>query len=169
MTMEQPDEVTQGAETEKGKFEQFTKLREAIGEYSAEKIAEISKNILKFFVDGSTVLPNSPSGEEWGEVYRNLIHRVSWADVGDGDELNCTLYGLAIKKAMDENPEFNAFIRGYIATVNTSCIDRLSFAQLRAGGEEEINRNDDIFTQEEIMAKFILGEQAKQTLHSMLR
>lgn len=158
--------------------EKFIKLQEAIGEYSEQKIAKLSTEILEKFSRGEVKL-DEPSGYTHPQVvYRNFIYALI-SDINDApdqrDDLNFTLFGLAIKKAMDQNPEFDKFVRDYInlaikadaeaweekdtTYAKTVAMDRER--NPRDDGHEReylLNPNDDRYVQGKIMAKYILGE-----------
>ena len=154
--------------------EKFINLQTAIGEYSEEKISKISKGILEKFESGEFKLDEPEGLTHPGVAYRNLIYALadnfSTARTPEADdELNYTLFGVAFKKAMDANPEFDKFIRDYIKKAQESDREAWSVREElyqryldsdRDGHPRKylLDPEDDRYHQGSTLAKFILRE-----------
>lgn len=155
-------------------IEKFTNLQTAIGEYSTEKIERITKAILEKFTSGDFKV-NDPEGYTHpGVTYRNFIYSFtdsfgSSMTPEAGDDLNYALVGIAIKKAMDANPDLDKFVRDYIQRAQKADVDAWNKREetynryIEHEGNEHprkylLDPNDDRYHQGSTMAKFILGE-----------
>ena len=152
--------------------EKFTNLQSAIGDYSEEKIKFLSGIILGRFKEGKLDILDPGASTDPGITYRNLIFGLAFGavEIPRGyDDLNFTMFGMAIKRVMDGNPEFDSYIRGFIKTAEQDAADAWN------GREELYNRylqsdhdghprtylldpNNARYNQGKVMAKFILGE-----------
>ncbi|MEI6588279.1 MAG: hypothetical protein WCO05_05025 [Candidatus Moraniibacteriota bacterium] len=154
--------------------EKLTNLQTAIGDYSQEKIEKITKGILEKFAGGDFKV-NDPEGyTHSGVAYRNFIYSFtdsfgSSMTPEAGDDLNYALVGIAIKKAMEANPDFDKFVRDYIKRAQKADADAWNKREetynryIEHEGDEHprkylLDPNDDRYHQGSTMAKFILGE-----------
>jgi len=155
--------------------EKFINLKEAIGEYSEQPIERISDSILETFSSGKFEVSRPSGYTHSGVVYRNFIYSFSRGATPEAnDELNYTLFGLAIKNAMDKNSKFDKFVRDYIEDAKKADVDawnnrKESYDQYikfwkkadsdsKSKPEFLLDPENDRYIQGKIMAKFILGE-----------
>jgi hypothetical protein len=153
--------------------EKLSKLQEAIGGYSEKGINSLSERILEKFTSGKFDMPEPDGYSHSGVVFRNFCYAFTFKAPEERDELNYTMWGLAIRKAMDTNPEFDKYVRDYIRKAQKA--DSEAWAKSvetynkyleydkKSNPEASprtqlLDQNDDHYTQGKIMAKFILGE-----------
>jgi|GEM_PF-4399171 len=175
------DSMSDSQKEQSSERENFLKIRETISEYKEKDIARISKLIIEQFhfriknieKEGGMFDPDPSGYREESVLYRNLVYALTYGSgsVAEGDDLNYSLYGLAIKKSMDMDQDFDKFMNDYISKAKDA--DKKAWErkdeQYKKAVEWEkehgsdflpeylLNPNEGRYTQGKYLEKYILG------------